>query len=348
MKGERIPRPLPGALWGWLAAAGLVLLAPADSRAQRPLPEPRISCYAGYLPREAPHGLEGVRAAVRQALAGEDAAVLRFLGERLAEVVGTRADAALQVVEWARTAQGAELTLYLGALREAEAVRAPAVVEQLVHMAETHPDAGHRGLALVALETQHRFEPAVLERLLALAKQEGLDVGLALQTVKTLGRVMEADFQKTGRFEPSLGRLLEVALDSPEAKVRSLALEMGTYLDARVEGPSLAQVMKLHAEDTDAGVREMAALLMSSGRDTQAVLAAFRQSFPKEKDRCVRWAILRYAVRAGGAGALPLIEDFARQDARFRRDAQEFKALYGSGQVDFNRVWQGKGIHHRC
>lgn len=327
---------------------GLVLVAAGDSRAQGPLPERRFSCYASYLPREAPHGLEGVRAAVRQALGGGDEAVLRFLGERLAEVVGAKADAALQVVEWARTAQGAELTLSLGALREAEAVRMPAVVEQLVRMAETHPDAGHRGLALVALETQHRFEPAVLERLIALAKQDGLDVGLALQTVKTVGRVMETDFRKTGRFEPSLGRLLEVALDSPEAKVRGLALEMGTYLDARVEGASLARVMKLHAEDADAGVREMAALLMSSGRDTQAVLGAFRQSFPKEKDTCVRWAIVRYAVRAGGAGALPLLEDFARQDARFRRDAQEFKALYGSGQVDFNRLWQGKANHHRC
>ncbi len=348
MKGERIPRLLLGARWGWLAAAGLFLGTPGDAWAQRPLPEPRISCYAGYLAREAPHGLEGVRAAVRQALGSGDEAVLRFLGERLAEAVGTKADAALQVVEWARTAQGAELTLYLGALREAEAVRTPAVVEQLVRMAETHADAGHRGLALGALETQHRLEPAVLERLVALAKQDGLDVGLALQTVKTIGRVMETDFRKTGRLEPSMGRLLEVALDSPEAKVRSLAVEMGTYPDARVEGASLARVMKLHAEDADAGVREMAALLMSSGRDTQAVLEAFRQSFPKEKDRCVRWAILRYAVRAGGAGALPLIEDFARQDTRFQRDVREFKALYGSGQVDFNRVWQGKGIHHRC
>jgi hypothetical protein len=289
-----------------------------------------------------------VRAAVRQALAHEDAALLRFLQERLAEVIGAEASAALQVLEWAQGAQGLELSLYLGALREAEAVRTPDVVERLVRMAETHADAGHQGLALVALETQHRLEPAMLERLTALAKQDALDLGVALQTVKTLGRVMETDFRKTGHFEPSLGQLLEVALDSPEAKVRGLALEMGTYLDARVEGPSLARVMKLHAEDADAGVREMAALVMSSGRDTEAVLAAFRQSFPKERDRCVRWAIVRYAVRAGGAGALPLLEDFARQDARFQKDAQEFKALYGAGQVDFNRLWPAKGIHHRC
>jgi hypothetical protein len=321
-------------------------LCPGSAWAQRP--EPGISCYAGYLQREAPHGLEGVRAAIRQGLALGDEEALGFLGERLAEVIGAEEAAALQVLEWARAAPGREASLYLGALREAEAVRAPGVVERLVRLAETHPEPGYQGLALVALETQHHFEPALLERLTALASRDAGDVGVALQAVKTVGRVMETDFRKTGRFEPSLGRLLEVALASPEAKVRGLALEMGTYLDARVEGDSLARVMKLHAEDGDAGVREMAALLMSSGRDTGAVLEAFRQSFPKEEDRCVRWAIVRYAVRAGGAGALPLLEDFARRDARFRKDVQEFKALYGSGQVDFNRVWQGKALHHRC
>jgi hypothetical protein len=222
------------------------------------------------------------------------------------------------------------------------------VVERLTALAETHPDIGHQVSALIALETQQRLEPAVLERLTALARKDTLDTGVVLHAVRTLGRVMENDFQHTGRLEPYLGRLLEVALGSREARVRGLALEMAIYPDARIEDAALRQVAKLQAGDPDPEVREMAARVMSSGRDTQAVLEAFRQSFPREKSECVRWALVRYAVRAAGARALPLLEDFARQDARFQRDYAEFKSLYGSGLVDFNQVFLGKPHHHRC
>jgi hypothetical protein len=289
-----------------------------------------------------------VRAAIQQAVARNDQAALRFLEERLAEVIAQDTRAALQVMEWAHTAQEPEMSLYLRAVRETEAVRAPAVVDRLVTMAESHQDPGHQGTALTALETQHRFEPAMLERLTTLAKRDTLATGVAMNTVRAIGRVMDNDFQRTGRFEPYLDKLLEVALDSTEADVRSLALEMGTYPDARIEGKALQQLARLQAEDPDPGVREMAALVMSSGRDTQAVLDAFRASFPREKDLCVRWALVRYAVRAAGPGALPLLKDFARQDARFQRDHAEFKALYDAGQVDFNSVFLAKAHHHRC
>jgi hypothetical protein len=169
-----------------------------------------------------------------------------------------------------------------------------------------------------------------------------------MHTVRSIGRVMDNDFQRTGRFDPYLGKLLEVALDSTAPEVRGLAIEMGTYPDARIEGQSLQQLAKLQAEDPDPDVREMAALVMSSGRDTQAVLDAFARSFPKEQNECVRWAIVRYALRAAGARALPLLESFARQDARFRQDHAEFKALYDAGQVDFDRVFLGKANHHNC
>ena len=337
----------------WCLAALLATLgaASASARDERPIPEarlPRYTCYAGYLQLEALHGLEGMRAAIRQASARNDPAALRFLEERLAEVIGQDASTALQVVEWAQTAQDPELSLYLRAVRETEAVRDPAVVDRLTTLAETHPDPGHQGLALTALETQHRLEPALLERLTTLARKDTLATGVAMNTVRAIGRVMDNDFQRTGRLEPYLGKLLEVAVDSTEPDVRSLALEMGTYPDARIEGRSLQQLAKLQAEDPDPDVREMAALVMSSGRDTQAVLDAFREAFPREKDKCVRWAIVRFAVRAGGPQALPLLKDFARQDARFQPDYAEFKALYDAGQVDFNRVFLDKAIHHRC
>jgi hypothetical protein len=353
MKASPTPTPSFRAARWRLVATLLASLgaASASARDERPLAEPRLpqlTCYAGYLQREAPHGLEGVRAAIHQALARGDQAALHFLEQRLTEVIGQDARAALQVIEWAHTAQEPELSLYLRAVRETEAVRAPEVVDRLTAMAESHQDPGHQTSALMALETQHRFEPALLERLTTLAKRDTLVTGVALQTVRTLGQVMDNDFQRTGRIEPSLGKLLEVALDSTEPDVRALAIEMGSYPGARVEGPSLQRLMKLQAEDPDPGVREMAALVMSSGRDTQTVLDAFRQSFPQEKNLCVRWAIVRYAVRAAGAGALPLLSELAKQDSRFRKDYAEFKALYDSGQVDFDRVWLGKNTHHRC
>ena len=53
-----------------MLAALLALLgaSPASAVDERPIAEPRhprLTCYAGYLKREAPHGLEGVRAAIR-------------------------------------------------------------------------------------------------------------------------------------------------------------------------------------------------------------------------------------------------------------------------------------------
>ncbi|HYO56511.1 HEAT repeat domain-containing protein [Archangium sp.] len=337
----------------WRLAALLATLGTTSASAvdERPIAEPRLprlTCYSGYLKLEAPHGLEGVRAAIRQATAQKDQAALLFLEQRLTEVIGEDAQAALQVIEWAHTAQEPEMSLYLRSVRETEAVRSPAVVDRLTTLAESHQDPGHQTSALIALETQHRFEPAMLERLTTLAKKDTLVTGVAMHTVRTIGRVMDNDFQRTGRFDPYMGKLLEVALDSTEPDVRGLAIEMGTYPNARIDGQSLQHLAKLQLEDPDPSVREMAALVMSSGRDTQAVLDAFRKSFPQEKNECVRWAIVRYAVRAAGARALPLLKDFAQQDARFRRDHTEFKALYDAGLVDFDRVFPGKANHHRC
>ncbi|WPB76511.1 HEAT repeat domain-containing protein [Archangium violaceum] len=337
----------------WRLGALLATLGttPAPAVDERPISGPRLprlTCYAGYLKLEAPHGLEGVRAAIRQAIARDDQGALLFLEQRLAEVIGKDPQAALQVAGWADTTPEPEMSLYLRAVRETEAVRSPPVVDRLATLAESHPDPGHQASALIALETQHRFEPAMLERLTTLARKDTLPTGVTLLTVRTLGRVMDNDFQRTGRFDPYMSRLLEVALDSTEPGVRGLAIEMGTYPDARIDGPLLQQLVKLQREDPDPDVREMAALAMSSGRDPRAVLEAFRQSFPQEKNECVRWAIVRYAVRAAGAGALPLLKDFARQDARFRQDHADFKALYDAGQVDFNRVFSSKAHHHRC
>jgi hypothetical protein len=108
----------------------------------------------------------------------------------------------------------------------------------------------------------------------------------------------------------------------------------------------VADLAALMKKDPDPLVRELAALVLSSGRDTQGVLEHFREAFPTEKERCVRWALVRYAVRAGGARALPLLRDFARRDSRFQQDFADFQALYGAGHVDFNHVWMNKRVRH--
>ncbi|HEX5746780.1 MAG TPA: hypothetical protein VFZ09_11075, partial [Archangium sp.] len=143
----------------WRLGALLATLGTTSAAAanEQPLPEPRLArltCYAGYLKLESLHGLEGVRAAIRQAIAQNDQAALLFLEQRLAELIGKDAQAALQVIEWADTAQEPEMSLYLRAVRETEAVRSPRVVDRLASMAESHQDPGHQANALMALETQ--------------------------------------------------------------------------------------------------------------------------------------------------------------------------------------------------
>lgn len=348
------PAPWRGpGLRGLLAAALLATWAAPAPAQQAPgfEPEqrhPRLTCYRDYLQLEALHGLEGIRAAVRQAIERRDMAALQFLGERLAEVIGSDANAALQVIEWAQGADEPELPLYLNAVRDSQAVQTPQVVNRLLDMAERHQDPRHQAAALVSLESQRRLEPQVMERLTTLAKQDKLETGVAMHAARAIGRVMENDFRRSGQFEPYMHKLLEVALDSHEPDVRSLAMEMGVYPAARLDKQSVEQLARLHATDPSPEVREMAALVMSSGRDTEAVLGHFRQSFPAEKELCVRWAILRFALRAGGPSALPLVQEFARKDPRFQQDYLDFKSLYDAGHVDFDRVWLNKPIRHQC
>lgn len=304
------------------------------------------SCQVGYLEFEAVHGLKGVRAAVAQAFTRRDEAAIHFLRERLTELIGKDASRALEVLRWAETSAEPEFTLSLAALREAEAVREASVASRLLVLARTLQDPVRQARVLEALETQHHFEPQALEQLTAWAQREDVVPGLAMHAVRTVGRVMKNDFERTGRFEPYMVKLLEVASSSSDANVRALAVEMSTYLDARLDSASVEALAKRMREDPNAGVREMAALALSSGRDTQAVLKHFREAFPAEKERCVRWALVRYAVRAAGPQALPLLRDFARADRRFQPDAEEFKALYDAGHTDFDRLWPDKKVRH--
>jgi hypothetical protein len=339
---------------GPLALAVLCLVTlPALAQSARTGPGaeqrmPRLTCRAGYLDFESVYGLEGVRAAIRQALEQNDAAALTFLTERLAEVIGQDASAALQVVTWADTATEPELSVLLQGVRGAEAVRDARVVERLFGMAEGHSDPGHQTQALVALETQPRLDGAAMDRLATLAKKDSRVTSVAMHATRTLGRVMDSDFKNAGAVTPYLTRLLDITRGSGEEDVRTLAVEMATYPAARLDDAPVRELAKLLREDPDADVRELSALVLSTGRDTDAVLQHFAEAFRTEKSLCVRWAILRYTLRAGGAAALPQVKEYARQDRRLEQDYADFKALYDAGHTDFDRLWLNKRTRHRC
>ncbi|HZI13917.1 MAG TPA: hypothetical protein VE153_26350, partial [Myxococcus sp.] len=282
------------------------------------------------------------------AIEQNDQAALAFLTERLAEVIGQDAEAALQVATWADTAVEPELSVLLQGLRNSQGVRDARVVAKLFTLAEGHADPGHQAQALVALETQERFDAAAMDRLSTLAKKDTLVTGVAMHAARTLGRVMQNDFQATGTVAPYMARLLDVARGSTEHDVRSLAVEMGTYPAARMDAESVKGLAGLLKTDPDPGVREMAALVLSTGQDTDAVLGHYREAFRAEKGLCVRLSILLYTLRAGGEAALPQVQEYARLDRRFEQDYADFKTLYGAGHTDFDRVWLNKRMRHRC
>ena len=322
------------------AFAGPASVLPEDEEAA-PL------CWSGYLTFESLHGLDGIRDAVRRAIAYGDLDALAFLRERLTEIIGSDAAQAVQVIAWAEEADGPELFLYLQGVRQADAVHTPLVSGRLLEMAEWHPDPYHQAQALVALETQRRLEPAALDQLTRLA-WGGSVTGVSMHAVRTMGRVMATDYQEGNGVEPYMGRLLDVAEGMHEAEVRRLAIEMATYPDPRfAEGETnrLAQILR---NDPDPTVREMAALVMSSAQDVDAVLAHFQSAFTAEAELCVRWAIFRYSVRTGGPASLPLLQEMAGIDPRLEQDYVDFVSLYDTGIVDFERIWLRKETRHSC
>lgn len=124
----------------------------------------------------------------------------------------------------------------------------------------------------------------------------------------------------------------------------------GAYTDPPFGEVSRRRLASLILHHPSAPVRVMAASVISTARDTEEVLKVYQQAFQESNDLCVRWNMLKFSLRAAGAGALPLVEAWAKQDARFLQDYSDFKALYDSGIVDWGRIWLGKTANgfHQC
>ncbi|WP_394833171.1 HEAT repeat domain-containing protein [Pendulispora rubella] len=292
--------------------------------------------------------LTNFRAALAAALSANDQHLTNYLQERLAELVGDDPQKALEVVDWAETSSPPALGVYMEALKKTPAVQNEEVSERLVGLGESKTvSLEHRSAAIDALETQRRLSDRALSRLTAVAMDETVD-STAWVATRTLGRVMKEDYARTGNFDRYWKQLLQIGERSNESAVRVLALEMPSYSNPLVDRASMDRLGNILHSDPERDVREMAAFRLAVTTDPQRALDIFRGAFAQEKELCVRWAIVRFAVRAAGEQALPLLAQFAAQDPRFQQDYLDFKALYAQGTVDFARVWFEKQERHQC
>ncbi|WP_141594398.1 HEAT repeat domain-containing protein [Myxococcus sp. AB056] len=333
------PRGTPG-----VGPPGAMPSEPEPAVEQIPMP----GCWDGLHAFDAAVSMDSFRKALTTAIGNGDRYLAAYLQERLTELVGNDATRALQVLEWAKGASGPELGIYMDALKAAPAVHAPQVAQSLLKLGE---DPGAplqtRSAALDALETQRKLAPGDIQRLKKLALDETLD-STAWVATRTLGRVMKEDYERTGTFQPYWKELLDIGGTSDDMAVRLLALEMPSYSNPVIGAESFDSLKRILSSDRERDVREMAAFRLGVTREPEKALEILRAAFLAEHDLCVRWAIFRFAVRAGGDKALPMLEQFAAKDPRFTQDYLEFQALYASGTVDFARIWLGKREHHNC
>jgi hypothetical protein len=320
--------------------------APAEPPPAAPEVLPMPKCWQGLLALDQHGALDELGTALANAASQGDNLLATYLQQRLAERVGDDALAALQVIAWAE--KSGIPGLYLEALKNTPAIQDAQVAERLLHLGENAGASFElRRASLEALETQHRFTPESMGRLKKLALDQNLDE-LAWMATRTLGRVMKEDFERTGSFQPYWQELLDIGQSSEEAAVRLLALEMPSYSNPLIDGSSLDALSELMRKDADKSVREMAALRLSLTGEPDKALKAFEAAFPLEQELCVRWAIFRFAVRAAGAQALPLLERFAALEPQLAPDYTDFKELYAAGATDFARIWQSKPERIQC
>jgi hypothetical protein len=308
-----------------------------EERPQRPIPD----CWTGLERTQLALSLTEFRAAARPLLASppRDELLVRYLKERLAELIGSDEAKGLEVLTAALDADSSELSLLLAGLSSSEAVHKPAVAQRLIQMAlDDKLDMGRREELLLALETQRTLPEKALEGLAAFAKDERSGEASVI-AARTLGRVMGEDFQRTGDAARYTDKLLNLAANAPEEAVRSMALEMPMMADIPWDKQGMDRLSKLMTTDANEGVRELAAQNLSLGQDKKRAIEQFESAFQKEQDRCVRWALFRFAARAAGKQALPAMQQMATQDPRFQDSYRMFEKVYASGVQDFERVW---------
>jgi hypothetical protein len=307
------------------------------------------SCWKNVSDVDRALNLENFRLVLAQLGGNEDPLLTEYFSARLAELVGGDIAKAEQVLEWVKTSTETDARILLTGLKATAAVQNPALAERLFGLSESGGlSVGARAAALDALETQKRLSPAHQNRLSKIAL-EGPSDDLAWMATRTLGRVMNAEAASGGDATPYWEKLLEIAKGSSDPAVRQLALEMPTYSDVVIPKESITPLAEMMMDDADPSLREQAAFRLSLTESPSQALEAYKTAFKNEYDECVRWAIVRFAVRAGGESALPYLREMAGVDKRFAPDLAEFEKLYSQGYQDFARIWTNKSEeNHPC
>lgn len=322
------------------------LSLPADLKQVERLAEPR--CVEDLLRVDSLPGFDGVRAAFGAGLPGEDPAIAGYLQELVAERIGASVALALEVLGWAEQAAPAEARVLLAGLARAAGARDPQVAARLIVLGEgSDRDERVRAAALDALRNQPRLEADGRARLSALAL-DGAQDAVAWHATRALGSVMAESQQAGGPFEPYWEDLANIARSSDDAAVRALALEAPMHADTILPRAKIDTLLALLPNEPHRDVRELAIFQLGLTDSPDDALAAFRSAFDAEYDECVRWAIVRFAVRAAGVRALPLLDHFARLDPAFVEDVADFRALFAAGYQDFGEIWLHKAERHAC
>ncbi|MDC0713500.1 hypothetical protein POL68_33860 [Stigmatella sp. ncwal1] len=321
------------------STAGHPLPAPVEEATARPRHFGGTTCWQNLDRFNEAVTLATFREWAAPLLAAGDPLVLNYLKGRLAELIANDPGRASEVLGWAREASPGEFKVFLGGLRGSQAIHHPKVAAQLTEMGlDERLELSRRAGLLAALETQHRFEPAVIDRLAQFAQSPTSGEAGWIAT-RTLGRVMKEDLSRSGNAKPYLDKLLAVGSESLEEPVRYLAFEMGMHADAPLDAQATAGLAKVLATEGSEDVRQVAAHQLSMAQDKTEALEIYAQAFATERDLCVRWALFRFAARTAGRNALPVMANMAVQDSRFQADYREFERLYASGIVDFDRLW---------
>jgi hypothetical protein len=285
--------------------------------------------------------LETFRAWAGPLLASKDPHVREYLRGRLAELIGNDEGRALEVLGWAKEAPPAEFKMLMGGLRQSKAIVLPRVGAQLTELGlDERIEIERRAGFLDGLQHLPSLEPAALERLTRFARDPASgEAGWV--TTRSIGQVMKEDFTRTGNARPYLDKLFAIGTESPDEPVRYLALEMEMHADAPLDAQDTERLARILATEGSEHIREVAAHDLSLAQDKAQALEIYAKAFEAEKDLCVRWALFRFAARAAGKAALPVMANMAITDPRFQQNYHDIARLYASGVVDFDRIWFG-------
>jgi hypothetical protein len=320
---------------------------PAKPQETAPMP----SCWAEMQRLDKELTLDNYRTALSAAASGGDRFLLTYLQERLTRMVGNDPQKALKVLSWAEeTGEGVELMVYMESLKKTPAVQNPKVSGRLLQLAENPKSSlPLRAATVIGLETQKSFDAATLSRMKALAL-DGSAEQVAWNATRTIGRVLEEDVKNGGNYRPYWEQLLDISRESQDRAVRGLALEMPTYSNLVLDEKTIPALSEIMRTERDKEARELAAMRLSVTEAPQKALDAYRAAFPTETEFCVRWAFFRYALRAAGPAALPLVHQFAQQEPRLMETYLSFKEAYDQGMHDWERVFMEKGptAHVEC